>query len=53
MRKVIDPIVYDYLVKSGAQLNNAANSGDTELAIAVMTTLVNEMPSYIKALKEG
>ena len=53
MRRVIDPIVYDYMTKTGSKLFNAANSGDTELAIAVLTKLKNEVDSYINALKEG
>ena len=53
MRRVIDPIVYDYMTKTGSNLFNAANSGDTELAIAVLTKLKNEVDSYINALKEG
>lgn len=53
MRKVIDPLVYDFMSKSGADLFNAANSGDIDLAIAVLTKLKNEVDSYIQALKEG
>ena len=39
--------------KAGTNLFNAANSGDAELAIAVLTKLKNEVDSYINALKEG
>ena len=53
MRRVIDPIVYDYMTKTGSNLFNAANSGDIELAVAVLTKIQNEVDSYINALKEG
>lgn len=53
MRKTIDPIIYDFMTKAGTNLFNAANSGDTELALAVLTKLKNEVNSYIQALKEG
>lgn len=53
MRNVIDPLVYDWLVKTGSRFNNAANSGDIELAIAVITKCKQEADSYLLALKEG
>ena len=53
MRRVIDPIIYDYMVKTGSNLFNAANSGDVELAIAVLNKIKTEVDSYINALKEG
>ena len=53
MRNVIDPLVYDWLVKTGSRFNSAANSGDVELAIAVINKCKQEADSYILALKEG
>lgn len=53
MRNVIDPLVYDWLVKTGSRFNSAANSGDIELAIAVITKCKQEADSYLLALKEG
>lgn len=53
MRKVIDPLIYDYMTKTGSNLFNAANSGDIELAVAVLTKIRTEVDSYINALQEG
>ena len=41
------------MTRTGSDLFNAANSGDIELAIAVLTKIGNEVDSYINALKEG
>jgi hypothetical protein len=53
MRKVIDPLIYDYMTRTGSNLFNAASSGDVELALAVLTKIQTEVDSYINALKEG
>jgi hypothetical protein len=41
------------MTKTGSNLFNAANSGDIELALAVLTKIQMEVDSYINALKEG
>jgi len=41
------------MVKSSKNLFNAATSGDTELAQAVLKKLRNELDSYIQLLDEG
>jgi len=53
MRKAINPLVYDFMTKSGTNLFNAANSHDIDLAIAVLSKIKDEVDSYIQALKEG
>lgn len=50
MRKVIDPLVYDFLMKSSQNLFNAAQSGDVELAEATLVNLQSVIDSYIHAL---
>jgi len=53
MSKVIDPIVCDFLVKTSKNLFNASQSGDCELAEAVLVNLKSVIDSYIQALQEG
>jgi hypothetical protein len=53
MRKVIDPLVYDYMMNCSKKLFNAATSGDPELAVATLNGISITIDSYIGALKEG
>ena len=48
--KVIPPLVYDYLVKSSKNLFNAAQSGDPELAEAVLVNFRATVDGYIHAI---
>lgn len=50
MRKVIDPLVYDFMMKASQNLYNAAQSGDVDLAEATMVNLSSTIDSYIHAL---
>jgi hypothetical protein len=53
MRPVIEPTVYDFMVKTSKDIFNAAQSGDVELAIATLgrTQMLTEY--YLQELKEG
>jgi putative Mn2+ efflux pump MntP len=53
MPKVIDPLVYDFMMNTSRKLFNAAQSGDVELAEATLTTIATTIDSYVVALKEG
>lgn len=53
MPKVIDPLVYDFMMNASRKLFNAAQSGDVELAEATLNTIASTINSYILALKEG
>ena len=53
MSKVIDPLVYDFMMNASRKLFNAAQSGDVELAEATLNTIASTINSYILALKEG
>lgn len=53
MGKVIDPLVYDYMLNTSKKLFNAATSGDVDLAEATLTGISITIDSYINALKEG
>ena len=50
MRKVIDPRVYDYMMKASQNLYNAAQAGDVDLAEATLVNLKATVDSYIHAL---
>ena len=53
MRKVLNPLVADYLTRSSTRLFNAAQSGDIEFAEAVMRELQTNIEQYIQLLHEG
>lgn len=53
MAKVIDPLVYDFMIKASKNMFNAAVSGDPELAEATMVNLRATLDSYIHAIHEG
>ena len=53
MARVIDPRVCDFLVHSSKNLFNASQSGDPELAEAVLVNLKSVIDSYIEALVEA
>lgn len=50
MTRVIDPLVYDFMVKSSKNLFNAAQDGDPILAEATLVNLKAVLDSYIHAL---
>lgn len=50
MRNVINPLVYDFMMKASQNLYNAAQSGDVDLAEATMVNLKATIDSYIHAL---
>jgi hypothetical protein len=50
MARVIDPLVYDFMVKSSKNLFNAAQDGDPLLAEATLVNLRTVLDSYIHAL---
>lgn len=53
MRKVISAITCDFLVGSSQKLFNASQSGDPELAEAVLLRLKEQIDFYIQDLREG
>lgn len=53
MSRVIDPLIHDFMVNTAKKLFNAAQSGDPELAEAVLSSVSAVINSYILALKEG
>jgi hypothetical protein len=53
MRKILNPLVADYLSRSATRLFNAAQSGDVEFAEAVLRELKNNIDEYIQQLHEG
>jgi hypothetical protein len=52
-KRVINPLVADYMVKASKNLFNAVQSGDPELAEATMVNLRATLDSYIQAIREG
>ena len=50
MRKVINPLVYDFMMKASQNLYNAAQAGDVDLAEATLVNLESTIGSYIHAL---
>ena len=50
MRNVIDPLVYDFMMKASQNLYNAAQAGDVDLAEATLVNLNATIESYIHAL---
>ena len=53
MRQILNPLVADYLSRSGTKLFNAAQSGDIEFAEAVLRELKTNIDQYIQLLHEG
>jgi hypothetical protein len=53
MRPVIEPPVYDGMVKISKDIFNAAQSGDVELAIATLGRTQLLTAYYLEQLKEG
>jgi hypothetical protein len=53
MRKILNPIVADYLSRSATRLFNAAQSGDIEFAEAVLRELKKDIDDYIQLIHEG
>jgi hypothetical protein len=53
MRKVISTTTCDFLVASSQKLFNASQSGDPELAEAVLLRLKEQIDFYIQDLREG
>ena len=53
MRKILNPIVADYLSRSATKLFNAAQSGDVEFAEAVLRELQTNIDQYLQLLHEG
>lgn len=52
MRNHLDPRIQDFLVHASKNLFNAAQSGDSDLAEAVMVNMLDTLPSYIQAIRE-
>lgn len=50
MPRVIDPTVYDFMMKASQNLFNAAQSGDVDFAEATLVNLQSVIDSYIHAL---
>ena len=50
MARVIDPLVHDFMIMTSKNLFNAAQSGDVDLAEAVMVKFKTQVDSYINAL---
>lgn len=48
----LNPAVADSMIKESRRLFEAAQGGDVDFALAVLTTLQNNLPSYIKGVKE-
>lgn len=48
----LNPLVHDFLMTYSQKLFNAAQGGDSDFAQATLTTLHNEIPSYIRAIVE-
>ena len=53
MRKVIPTLVYDFMMKSSQRLYNAAQAGDTSLAIAVLKDINETIGFYELVLVNG
>ena len=53
MHKVISPITCDFLIASSQKLFNASQSGDPELAEAVLLRLKEQIDFYVENLREG
>ena len=52
-KRVINPLIADYMVQASKNLFNAAQSGDPELAEAVMVNLRSSLETYIIIIREG
>ena len=52
-KRVINPLVADYMARESKRLFNAVQSGDPELAEATLVNLRATLDSYIQAIKEG
>jgi hypothetical protein len=50
MKPVINPLVYDFMMKASQNLYNAAQSGDVDLAEATMVNVRSTIDSYIHAI---
>ena len=53
MSKVIEPLVYDFMVKTSKDIFNAAQSGDVGLAAATLGRAYLLIPDYLEKLIEG
>ena len=53
MSKVIEPLVYDFMVKTSKDIFNAAQSGDVGLAAATLGRTHFLIPHYLQQLTEG
>lgn len=53
VRKVISPPTCDFLIASSQKLFNASQSGDPELAEAVLLRLKDQIDFYVHELREG
>jgi len=51
--KVIEPLVYDFMVKTSKDIFNAAQSGDVGLAAATLGRTNFLIPHYLQQLTEG
>lgn len=51
--RVINPLIADYMSQASRNLFNAVQSGDPELAEAVLVNLRATLDSYILAFHEG
>jgi len=52
-KRVINPLIADYMVHASKNLFNAAQSGDPELAEATLVNLRATLDSYILAIRKG
>jgi hypothetical protein len=50
MKPVINPLVYDFMMKASQNLYNAAQAGDVDLAEATLVNLQSTIDSYIHAI---
>ena len=53
MSKVIEPLVYDFMVKTSKDIFNAAQSGDVGLAASTLGRTLLLIPHYLEQLTEG
>lgn len=53
MSEVIEPLVYDFMVKTSKDIFNAAQSGDVGLAAATLGRAYLLIPHYLEQLTEG
>lgn len=52
-KRIISPLVADYMVQASKNLFNAAQSGDIELAEATMVNLRSSLETYLTIIREG